>query len=249
MQSQGMLTPVIPFQHYLGALGPIVAAIVITACTTGTSGVRQFGRRFANWRVGLHWYLIALFAPAALYVISAIGIGWYNGERVDFGLFGQSDEFPAVGLFGVWLIQTLTFGVCEEAGWRGFMLPHLQSKYGALSATIVLSVFWAFWHIPAFFYRPGYTSMGPAEIVGWYFSLLTGAILLTWLYNGSKGSILIVALFHGSIDVAFTAKAIDAGVMSTMGALIVVWAIIVILLTGPTHLSRAVRQQSHQTSY
>lgn len=239
MLSQGMRVTVIPYQHYLGACGPIVAATIVTAISFGSTGIGQLWRRITRWHVALRWYLIALFGPLALYVVSAVGVDLYNGSWPDFSLFGRSDEFPTVGLLGMWLIQTLTFGIGEEAGWRGFMLPHLQTKHSALVATLLLSVFWAFWHIPAFFYRSGYSSMGPGDIVGWFFSLLTGAVLLTWLYNSSKGSILIVALFHGSVDVAFTSRLIDAGTMNTMGALIVVWAVIVIVANGPRTLSEA----------
>jgi membrane protease YdiL (CAAX protease family) len=242
--SHGFAVPVIRYQHYLGAGGPILAAIIITAATSGGAGVVQFVSALTRWRVGFRWYLIALFGPVVLYGISAIGLGLYNGEWPDFRQFGRSDEVPGLNIVAVWLTHTLTFGVGEEAGWRGFALPRLQTRYNALTATIVLTVIWACWHVPAFFYRPGYSGMGVGDIAGWFVSLLTGAILLTWLFNSSKGSILIVALFHGSIDVAFTSKLIDAGVMNTMGVLIAIWAVIVVLVAGPANLSHAARQQA-----
>jgi CAAX protease family protein len=242
-QSRGASAPSLRYQHFFGAIGPSAAALIIAAISMGYSGVVRLGRDMAKWHVGVHWYLISLFGPAALYVIGATGVGLYSGTGADFSRFGQSDEFPTLGLTGVWLLQTMTFGVGEEVGWRGFALPRLQTKHSALSATLMLSIIWAIWHIPTFFYRPGYSNMSPADIVGWYLSLLTGAILLTWLYNSSKGSVLIAALFHGSVDVAFTSKLMDARIMTAMGVLIVVWAIVVILVAGPANLSMQERQQ------
>ncbi len=239
----GFNVPTIPYHHYLGACGPILAAFIVAALSTGRAGVLQLARGMMRWHVSLGWLLIALFGPAVLYGLSAVGTSLFSNTWPDVSQFGRSDEFPGLGVVAVWLVQTLTFGVGEEVGWRGFALPRLQAKHNAFSATLLLTCLWALWHIPAFFYRPGYLSMGAGEIVGWLFSLLTGAILLTWLYNSTKGSILIVALFHGSIDVAFTSNLIDIGVMNAMGVLIVLWAIVVVWRTGPAQLSRVVRQQ------
>jgi len=243
LESQGISARIIPYQHFLGALGPILAAAITTAVISGATGLRQFASRITQWRLDVRWYLIALFGPLLLYLISLVGLGLYRGEWADPGAFGRSAEFPSLWLIGVFLVHCLSFGVGEEVGWRGFLLPRLQSKYKALAATLFLSAFWAVWHIPAFFYRPGYSSMGPADIVGWFLSLLTGAILLTWLYNSTRGSIFVVAIFHGSVDVAFTSKLVDTGIVNAMGALLVLWAIAIIFITGPANLSFAERQR------
>jgi len=243
LYSQGFGVRTIPYQHFIGALGPILAGAITTAVISGATGAKRFAMQLIQWRLKPRWYLIALFGPVFLYVISAAGYAMHRGEWTDFSAFGQSDEFPALGLIGVFMIHIFTFGFGEEAGWRGFLLPRLQSRYNALVATLALSVFWAVWHIPAFFYRPGYSSMGPAEIVGWFLSLLTGAILLTWLYNSTRGSVMIVALFHGSVDVAFTSKLVDSGITNAMGALLVIWAIAIIFITGATNLSFSERQR------
>jgi hypothetical protein len=50
----------------------------------------------------------------------------------------------------------------------------------------------------SFLSRPGNTGMGAPGVAGWFFSLLTGGVLLAWLYNEPDGSILAVALFHAA---------------------------------------------------
>jgi hypothetical protein len=80
--------------------------------------------------------------------------------------------------------------------------------------------------------------MDVAGVTGWFFSLLTGAVLLTWLYNESRGSILVVALFHATVDVAFTSESSSPLVVTIAGALITSWGIIVLIAAGPRYLAR-----------
>jgi membrane protease YdiL (CAAX protease family) len=125
----------------------------------------------------------------------------------------------------------------EEIGWRGFALPRLQDKTNALVSSLVLTVFWALWHIPAFFYRPGFLTMDFAGIIGWFFSLLTGSVLLTWFYNSSRGSIFICAVFHTTIDIAFSADFVDKSILNYMGFLITLWCILTVIILKPKNLA------------
>ena len=78
--------------------------------------------------------------------------------------------------------------------------------------------------------------MGVAGILGWYFSVLTGAIILTWLTNSTRGSILIAVIFHGTMDIVFVSPA-SASVTNILVAVITVWGIAVLLIARPQYLS------------
>lgn len=231
--------PVLPYHHFFGAFGPILAAIIVTGISSGKRGLRELLGRIVRWRVGIKWHLIALFGPVALFAIAALAVRIRGDAWADFSQYGLAEEFPQFGLIAIWIFHTLTFGLGEEAGWRGYALPKLQKSRSALSATIILSVLWAFWHLPTFWYRPGYASMSIGGIIGWFFSLVTGAVILTWLYNSSKGSVLVVILFHGSVNVAFTSRVAQGDIVNIMGMLTMVWATLLVILAGPANLSRS----------
>lgn len=237
-----------PQIHYFGAYGPLLAALIVTAITGGAAGLRELGARMIKWRVGIVWILIALFSPALLFVLSAVILRFTGAPWPDFSQFGQSADFPSFGLLANWIVWTLTLGIGEETGWRGFALPRLQKNHSALTATLILTVFWALWHVPAFFYRPQYTSLGLVGAIGFFLLLVPGAIFLTWLYNSTRGSILIVALWHGAWNTATTSPIAQGNLAAAMSILIMVWALLIVIVAGPACLSRAGKQTTGANS-
>ena len=229
---------VFPFHHALGALGPIIAAFLVSTMEIGRHGPADLLRRMGLWRGRLVWVAVALLAPYALLALAVFGVSILGGESLSMAGFGTSREFAQFSAPMFLVYNIVSFGIGEEVGWRGFALPRLQTRHSALVASMLLTVGWAFWHLPLFFYRPGYMSMGGAGVAGWLFSLLTGAVLLTWLYNESRGSILVVALFHATVDVAFTLGISSPSVSNAVGALITIWGIAVLVVAGPRYLSR-----------
>ena len=230
--------PVISYHHALGALGPVTAAFLVSAMEAGLAGPTDLLRRMGLWRGRLVWVAVALLAPYVLLALAVVAAALFHGENVSLAGVGRSREFSQLSALGFLVYNIVSFGFGEEVGWRGFALPRLQTRHSALAASFHLTFAWALWHFPLFFYRAGYTSMDVAGVAGWFFSLLTGAVLLTWLYNESRGSILVVALFHATVDVAFTSDISSPFVVNIAGAQITCWGIIVLIAARPGYLAK-----------
>jgi uncharacterized protein len=236
---QGYLNkPVSPYLHLLGGIGPMSAAIIVTGFIGGGTGLRDFIRRMFHWRAGITWHLIAWLGPVVLFAIATVIVRMIWGAWPDVSRFGQTDEYPQLPLLVYWVANIVFYGWGEETGWRGFALPRLQKRHGALAAIFVLSIFWALWHLPLFWFIDSFMKMGFGGAMGWYFSMLLGTVLLTWLYNSSQGSILIVAIFHGVMDIVFTFPS-SAEMATTLGMLMTLWGIIVLLVYKPAARSHA----------
>ncbi len=156
--------------------------------------------------------------------------------------FGTNSEFPQLSIVGYFLLNLFTFGFGEEIGWRVYVLPALQSRYNAFVATLFLTIGWACWHLPAFLYRPSYSSMDLSGIIGFFISMFAGSILLTWLYNSTKGSILIVALFHTLIEIIFMSDNITPAISAFEGAIIMILACVVLITFKTKSISWKPRQ-------
>ena len=121
-------------------VGPALAAFVVTAVVWGRAGVRDLLARMGCWRMPLRWWAATLsplaFLAAALVVAAAIG------KLPSASGFGRYSGLSAIGVVPVVVIVVgLTFG--EETGWRGFALPLLQRRYGALAAALLVTPIWA----------------------------------------------------------------------------------------------------------
>ncbi|MBP1676336.1 MAG: family intrarane metalloprotease [Bacteroidetes bacterium] len=234
--------PVLPYHHGFGGLGPLIASFLTTWIYQRNKGVKLLIKKCLQPRPILY-LIIALLSPFLLAFIATIINFFVSKTPINLSGLFVSKEFPQFNLFTFFVYNLIFFGFGEEVGWRGFALPRLQNKFNALTSSIILTVFWAIWHWPLFFYRPGLASMELAGIFGWIFSLLTGSVLLTWLYNSSKASVLICAVFHSTIDIAFMADLADKNIMNYMGFLITVWGVLTIIIFKPKNLATNNREK------
>ncbi|HOV10424.1 MAG TPA: type II CAAX endopeptidase family protein [Bacteroidales bacterium] len=228
--------PTLPYHHGLGGLGPLIASFLTTMIYGKQDGLKMLLKKCLQLKPFIY-LTIALLSPFILAFIATVINYFVDDTPVNLSGLLTCKEFPQFSLLTFFIYNLVFFGFGEEVGWRGFALPRFQNKFNALTSSIILTIFWAVWHWPLFFYRPGYISMDLAGIFGWTFSLLTGSVLLTWLFNSSKASILICAVFHSTVDIAFTADLAGRNIMNYMGFLITVWGILTILIFKPKNLA------------
>lgn len=241
-RTQGMITQPVPFSlHYLTAYGPMLAAIIITIICNGKAGVQELFGRIVKWRVGWSWILISTFSPLLLWLLAALAVYATAGSIPDLKLFGQVSYLPYLGIC-TWILWIFNSGMGEEIGWRGFALPRLQKKYSALKATLILAGCWIIWHFPFFFYLESYQEIGLAMFPVFAIGVAAGAIVFTWLYNSTQGSILMVILWHGSFNFITATQAGKGTAAAIASALVMVWAVLVIIIFKPANLSRSPKQ-------
>jgi uncharacterized protein len=209
------------------AIGPALAAVIVSQIAYGKTGVWDLLKGLIRWRVGAIWYIIAMLG-SVVPILAAQLITKLLGLSVTIAL-PPVELSPYVIFAGA---VNFLANTCEEIGWRGFALPHLQKRHNALYATLIVGMLWGLWHLPLIFLA-GPMSEYPFL---WFISIAADAFIYTWIYNSTKGSILPVALLHGSgnIVVAFI-----TGVSPIAYALVnCVVAIILIAVLGRVNLSR-----------
>lgn len=223
-----------PHWHFLGAFGPIGAAIIVTAIASGKPGISEFLARLLKWRVGTVWVLASLVSPFLLFLIAVLLLQVTGNSLPDFRKL-TSGEYATVAWLGGSFLSAVAYGVGEEAGWRGFALPRLQHRRSALMATVLLSIFWALWHLPMFFYR---FEFGIGEVIGFLIGMFAGAIWLTFLYNSTNGSTLMVILWHTTWNIVnIIGLIVSTDVVALMSAMVMIVAIIIVFVAKPAQLS------------
>ena len=246
LEARGLISsPPVP-ALFVGAFGPMVASVAITAQEDGRAGLRLLLSRVTRWRVAPVWYAVAILGPIAL----TLGTMVLN---VVFG--GRAPEFSAiVGALPTVVVLTLYMlvqvGIGEEVGWRGYALPRLQSGYSALFSSVILGALWTLWHLPLFF-NPD-TSYSNTPFWAFLVFLVPFAILYTWVLNGTGGSVLVVMVLHAVTNASVgtllrtipeAASAFgNTEVYLVQAALLWVAAIALVLVYGAANLSRRPRQ-------
>ena len=185
-----VLTLIVSWPFGLLPPGPSIAAIAAAALIDGRSGVVQLVRMVLVWRVGLRWYLIAVFGPLALFALAAwlnvlIGATAVGSLTLDWSEFGRLLVLQLVGvLTGAW----------EELGWRGYALPRMLSRLSPLIASLGLGVLWAVWHLPLFL--SGDLPWADAAFI------VVASVLFTAVFVRTSRSVLIAFLMHASMNAA-----------------------------------------------
>lgn len=186
---------------------PSAVGIAFVRITRTSDERRDFWQRVFHWpsghaKFGLIGMLILPFNVLVSYGLaswlSAVPIDLSNALRVLL-------DWKTLLLF---LFVEFSFGpISEELGWRGYALDELQTRWSALSSSVILGSFWAFWHTPTFLI-PGTSQYAMGGILSWNYpvfivSIILGSVIHTWAYNNTRHSILVAGvLMHFTQNIA-----------------------------------------------
>lgn len=221
---------------FLSAFSPSFAALIVSGMLGGSAEIRRLLSGFARWRVGWRWYLAAGFLFLGPLAVGLVYIALGNPVA------GLKPGTTLAAVLAQVLFTLFSGPLAEEAGWRGFALPRLQSKYNALVSSLILGVIWCCWHLPLFF-LPGSSQQGipfPIYLV----LVIAVAIYMTWLYNNTRGSLVITVLAHFAFNLSGGFIADTLGLLPPMvlyivaGSMLLLSVIAVIVYFGPQRLSR-----------
>lgn len=118
----------------LAIWSPSVMAMILAASNAELSAL--LSRLLAFRGLGLSWAIVAI---PLLILVAAIIPNW---QTISFREFSP-------GLIFLLLALNLFLGpLGEELGWRGFLQPAFEAKFGWLAATLTVGLIWAVWHAP-----------------------------------------------------------------------------------------------------
>lgn len=214
----------------IAQFGPSLAAFILVYRGDGKSGLIRLLKRAVDFRIPFRWLLAIVLVPLAL-----TGTAMYL-HVLSGGSLPLSQILP--GPAGIPLSFVFIFflqgPVPEEFGWRGYALDRLQSKYNALTASLIVGFMWGMWHLPLFY-------IGYLLFPAWAYliAVLAFSVLFTWLYNNTGGNLLVALLFHTMINLSIALfPPIEQQTFLYLTALYVVAALLVTLIWRPQSLSR-----------
>jgi membrane protease YdiL (CAAX protease family) len=232
--------------YLLGLLGPAIGAVATTAVLDGRGGLQALRARMLRARVGLRWWGVALGLPRAIAAAHYVVVVAYSVFLLapialpTSSAFGQFVGYPVTNALVLALLVIAINGFGEETGWRGFLLPTLQRRHSAISASLVVAVIWSTWHLPAFLINANYRGLSPAVLPMFFAGILCGSLFLTWLYNRGNQSIALVATWHGVFNML-------TGTVAARGSLAAVetTAVMIIAIALTARELRAVQRERH----
>ena len=179
----------VPWDSFF-APGALIAAVVVVVVAEGPRGLLGLGSRLIRWRVSWVWYALAVTVPLFVH-FSSISINVALGAST-----------PSLGVLTPWyglplavamhIISPFGGPAMEEPSFRGFVQPELQQGRSRLTATAIMAVLVAGWHLPLFF-----MPVFELPLIG-FVTTLAVTFWYAWLLNHASGSSLITLIAHGT---------------------------------------------------
>ena len=216
-----------------GGFVPTLLGIILTWKKEGLSGLRKLGQLIIQFRLGWRWYMFTLL------IVIAGTVGQISINRLLGNTFNGKLFFAQLGNF----LPLLILGpLSEEIGWRGYALPRLQTRWNAVTSSLIIGVIWGLWHLPLFMmFGTSQHELG-IPFIGFWIGMSANSLFYTWLYNNTKESLWSSILFHWIYT--YAAQVVSSGV--TRSPLYnwleclpyVVIAMVVLFISGPKRLTR-----------
>jgi membrane protease YdiL (CAAX protease family) len=220
---------------------PAVVALVLHVAYGGIGGLRGALGTVTSWRFEGRWWVVTVLLGPVLVGVPYATYLLLGGTHQPSPMLAITEQPGGIIVLAVMAVVTILLALGEELGWRGYLLPLLQTRFDAAVASLVLGGCWFVWHLPLWVVN-GANNGFPLAL--WGVSIVATAFIYTWLFNNTGGSVLAVTVFHGLLNVSNGLIALQPGVTGEpLSAYVifgtnVLFALIIVLVYGAKTFTR-----------
>jgi membrane protease YdiL (CAAX protease family) len=178
----------------ISTLSPGIIAIIMTALHYKKAGLKALLSKITRWRLNVKWYIFVILLPAFCVVPSLCVDIFFMHKPLDL-----SEWYLPFILFFIFMPFSPLW---EEIGWRGFLLPILETKFRPLTAAIILGLIWGIWHIPMYLTHSPEGGRTGIFLIYFLIGTVPISVLFVWIFN-KTGSLLVTIFFHSAINATF----------------------------------------------
>lgn len=184
----------------LFTISVVPVAFVIASAYSRIPSVKAYLASLIHPRGVWGWSLLGLVLFPVLHVISLLINSLLNRQPIPSFQF-QNLGWTLIGLIILKFLYQFFFfnAIGEETGWRGFVLPRLQSRTSPLIAALIIAFFWVPWHF--FLWQASGSPVLTFQFWAEQYALHTlSSLFIVWICNRAHGSILVAGITHASAN-------------------------------------------------
>jgi membrane protease YdiL (CAAX protease family) len=176
----------------IAVFGPAIGAIISMITINGKNELKKYLSSYLSLKFGWKsWFFIIFFIGVTIFVSWII--------PVLFGFPKLPTNLPNIFIFPLfWIICIFIGGGQEEIGWRGYILPFLENKFGYILGSLIIGIIWTFWHLPLFFIED--TVQYNINIFSYMMLLIGYSYIFSWIISISKNLLLSAVVAHGTLN-------------------------------------------------
>ena len=168
------------------------------------SSLLKFGS-IRNIALGFTVSFLAGFIFFFLATIFSLGEFGLSKEAVNYHNGSHLQAWLRFMLFGIPYMLSINFifAICEEIGWRGFLLNQLKNYIANFwMRSFVVGAIWGIWHLPLYINE----NLPALAIIVFLVNVCLISVLYTWLYE-KQNSVWPTAMAHATHNMIFNSVA------------------------------------------
>lgn len=152
----------------------------ITLLIAGKKRRADYGLRWKNWKMSL---LCILLFFVLYFLRAAISCAVGGQMNLLFDILKSSATWSYILFMPVNFLIVFAPFFGEEYGWRYYLQPILQKRFGMRTGLLILGVVWGIWHIFLDFFYYTSPDMGLAMTIIQIITCITLGIFFAWAYR------------------------------------------------------------------
>jgi len=143
----------------LGAWSPTIVLILMLKKIKPGMTVKSFYNQAFQDKINLIVLIEIALLVLGVFLASTWFVSFIEGTPL------ASQFRTPVPIAGTVILMAFRGPCGEESGWRGYLRPEMEARYGFFKGNLVLGLVWAFWHIPTWIVEMITGSGGGLEFV------------------------------------------------------------------------------------